>query len=395
MEVPTLCVLIWLEDENMCSPVPSPASPPSPAAAPAPSYHEGCACCRAESAEGGGPVSAPSDLPPPTALGEGVQPPPVPAGSDVPPALPSNAPFGTESAFGAPTVAAAVGPRAMAERATQLVTPLGVRTVGAIPIEAPGVEASARAVGLPAALVAAYAARGMAVPTAQTIAAAAAHGSTPVPTAGTPGPSNSSGGVQQGLALRDATGSDAQILAGVTAKMGASPTASAVLAKLSAGRAQIKLVSATELQAVSPSAQAFFNNADNTIYLPRDLAASNPTAVAIMLAHEGTHWIHDPVVDTEKQAVRAALDAGDNARGQQLLLAASLATEVEAYMVEARAGGELGMRPPGQHPALRADGSFATHEETWRALAADKAYNPAGLSGTPRWHTMVLPSATG
>jgi hypothetical protein len=197
---------------------------------------------------------------------------------------------------------------------------------------------------------------------------------------------------QAGLKLVGASSGDQALLESVKQTMSASPTATAVLQRLEAGGAMVRFVSSAELQQVSPNAQAIFSNTDNTIYLPRELAQQDPTPVAVMLAHEGTHWIHDPVVDQEKARAAAVLQAqgAGAAAGRQLIFGASLATEVEAFMVEARAGKEMGLRAPGPHPALRSDGSFASGQETWAALAADPDYNPDGVSGQPRWHTMVL-----
>lgn len=187
---------------------------------------------------------------------------------------------------------------------------------------------------------------------------------------------------------------DQALLDSVKQTMSSSSTATAVLAQLERGGAQVQFASAAELQQVSPNAQAVFSNTDNTIYLPRELAQQDPTPVAVMLAHEGTHWIHDPIVDQEKSRAAAVLQAqgAGAAAGRQLIFSASLATEVEAYMVEARAGKELGLTAPGPHPALRADGTFATGDETWAALAADPDYNPDKVSGQARWHNLVLGS---
>jgi hypothetical protein len=200
---------------------------------------------------------------------------------------------------------------------------------------------------------------------------------------------------QSGLQILDAKPGDAKLLAQVTGALRGSKTGMAVLTKLERGGAEVRFNSQQEMAAHDPSAFALYDSQDDVIYLNRDAAPeNNGKTAAVALAHEGTHWAHDELIDGAKDQAVSLLDtaADPQQAAQELMLRNSLLTETEAHMVEARVGTELGFEPPKFHPGLRDDGSYASFLETWKALAAPGSpYNPQSLPARPMWFNEVLP----
>lgn len=187
----------------------------------------------------------------------------------------------------------------------------------------------------------------------------------------------------QSVSIVGARSGDEALLGTVLQALATTTTGRSVLQRIQAGRPlKVQFQEPTEMQARSPGALAVYGHELDTVFILRSTASKDPEQAAIEFAHEATHWLHDDLLDAADFA-----RITDPAQRAQV----SLATETEAFMVMARVAKEMGgfKLLPGT-PGVRADGSLATHQQTWQQLAATREYNPRGLQLPASWYQRVL-----
>jgi hypothetical protein len=149
-------------------------------------------------------------------------------------------------------------------------------------------------------------------------------------------------GAGTGAALMQTAGGGAQ---------GAVPLAEQVLQAVQAGGARVQVIPDAQFTAQYGRAEGIFDPATNAISIPQHVA-QNPDAMSLVLLHEGTHWLQHnvpgglealggPVAQALQGAGATTVQVDPNSK------AASQQDEAQAYLLEALAANQLGIKDPG------------------------------------------------
>jgi hypothetical protein len=182
-----------------------------------------------------------------------------------------------------------------------------------------------------------------------------------------------------GTAAVRATGTGAALLGQVASTVARSSIAVQVLNALQRNGARIDVLDDRSFDAEYPGAGGVYLPDQDRIVLPRS-AASDPAKLALVLVHEGTHWLQDHVgtgrLDSLggplAQALRGA-DALQTGGGPQNGKDVEWHDEAQAYLVESLAAHQLGMEDPGLGSDART-GATLTYAQTLARVKAEPLY---------------------
>jgi hypothetical protein len=210
------------------------------------------------------------------------------------------------------------------------------------------------------------------------LAAKSSHGTSPVSAAGAAG-APATAAIGGGTAAGSATGTGAALLGQVTNTVAGSSIAVQVLQALQKNGARIDVLDDRTFNAKYPGAGGVYLPEEDRIVLPRS-AATDPRKLALVLVHEGTHWLQDHVGTGKLDSLGGPL--ADALRGANALKTGvgnanskdvEWHDEAQAYLVESLAAHQLGMRDPGLGSDART-GATLSYDQTLARVKAEPLY---------------------